>query len=133
MKNVLVVTLILCLSAYGCAGRTPNPVQTYQYGDEKRSCNALRAEISNIESDIQRKLPDSDKTGTNVALGVAGAFLLVPWFFMDFSKADQVEIEALRRRYNHLVILSAEKSCGFDFKEIPEFQKPQEKPAEAKQ
>ena len=26
--------LVLCLLAYGCAGRTPNPVQAYQYGDE---------------------------------------------------------------------------------------------------
>ena len=132
MKRTSVVALILCLVIFGCAGRTPNPVQTYQYGDEKRSCNGLKAEISNIESDIQRKLPDSDKSGSNVALGIAGAFLLVPWFFMDFSKADQVEIEALRRRYNSLVIISAEKSCGFDYKEIPEFQKPQDKPAEVK-
>ena len=115
MKKIVLITLLICLGAYGCAGRTPNPVQTYQYGDEKRSCEGLRAELSNLEADIQKKLPDSDKTGSNVALGVAGAFLLVPWFFMDFSKADQVEIEALRRRYNSLVIISADKNCGFDW------------------
>jgi len=126
MQKLLVVTLLVCLGTYGCAGRTPNPVQAYQYGDEKRSCDALKAELAYVESEIQRKLPDSDKTGSNVALGVAGVFLLVPWFFMDFSKADQVEIEALRRRYNNLVILSAEKSCGFENRPIPEFQKPPE-------
>ena len=88
---------------------------------------AMRAETQTdklLEADIQRKLPDSEKTGSNVALGVAGAFLLVPWFFMDFSKADQVEIEALRRRYNSLVIISADKDCGFENKAIPEFTKP---------
>jgi len=126
MKKALAVLLVVCLGSYGCAGRTPNPVSEYQYGDDKKSCNALKAEIVNTESDIQRKLPEADKTGSNVALGVAGAFLLVPWFFMDFSKADQVEIEALRRRYNTLVILSSEKSCGFDYKPLPEIQKPQE-------
>ncbi|MGA0024237.1 MAG: hypothetical protein ACO3F9_06275 [Burkholderiales bacterium] len=108
MKKTFLVLILLCVGAYGCAGRTPNPVQTYQYGDEKRSCAGLRSELSNIDADIQRKLPDSEKTGSNVALGVAGAFLLVPWFFMDFSKADQVEIEALRRRYNSLVIIEAD-------------------------
>jgi hypothetical protein len=132
MKKALVITLVLCLGAYGCAGRTPNPVSAYQYGDDKKSCNALKAELANIEGEIQSKLPNSDKTGSNVALGVAGVFLLVPWFFMDFSRADQVEIEALRRRYNNLVIMSAEKSCGFDVKPIPEFQKPPEQGVEAK-
>lgn len=131
MKNIVLAVLLVCLGAYGCAGRTPNPVQTYQYGDEKRSCAGLRSELSNIDADIQRKLPDSDKTGSNVALGVAGAFLLVPWFFMDFSKADQVEIEALRRRHNSLVIIAADKSCGFDDKPIPEFKAPADK-AESK-
>lgn len=126
MKKVLAGVLVICLGSYGCAGRTPNPVSEYQYGDDKKSCNALRAEIANTESDIQRKLPEADKTGSNVALGVAGAFLLVPWFFMDFSKADQVEIEALRRSYNNLVILSSDKSCGFDYKPLPEIQKTQE-------
>ncbi len=27
--------------------------------------------------------------------GVAGAFFLVPWFFMDFSQAEQIEINVL--------------------------------------
>ncbi|HYL89771.1 MAG TPA: hypothetical protein VEU32_13515 [Burkholderiales bacterium] len=64
------------------------------------------------------KIPEADKTGQNVALGVAGVFLIVPWFFMDLSKADQVELEALRRRYNTLVIMASEKQCGFDVKPI---------------
>ena len=126
MRRMLAVVLIACMGIYGCAGRTPNPVASYQPGDEKKSCNALKAEIANTEADIQRILPNSDKTGSNVALGIAGAFLLVPWFFMDFSRADQVELEAHRRRYNALVILASEKSCGFEIKPLPELQKPQE-------
>ena len=54
-------------------------------------------------------IPASDKTAKNVALGIAGCFLLVPWFFMDFSQAEQTEINALRQRHNHLVILAGEK------------------------
>ena len=105
----------------GCAGRTPNPVPAYQYGDEKKSCERLAAEISQTEADIAAKLPKSDKTGSNVALGVAGAFLLVPWFFMDFSEADKVEVEALRRRYNNLVNISADKECALSYDVLPPF------------
>lgn len=51
---------------------------------------------------------------------------------MDFSKADQIEVDAYRRRYNHLVILSGEKNCGFDIKPVPEFTKPQVEAADGK-
>jgi hypothetical protein len=132
MKNALVYLLLVCVVAAGCAGRTPNPVSAYQYGDDKKSCTALKAEIASTEADIQRILPNADKTGSNVALGIAGAFLLVPWFFMDFSKADQTELEAHRRRYNNLIILASEKQCGFDNKPLPEIKKPTDQPAEAK-
>lgn len=110
--------VVVCLGLFACAGRTPNPVPSYQYGDDRRSCSGLKAELANTEADILAKIPEADKTGQNVALGVAGAFLIVPWFFMDLSKADQVELEALRRRYNTLVIMASEKQCGFDVKPI---------------
>lgn len=122
MVNIVVISALLMTAA--CAGRTPNPISEYQYGDEKKSCERLRAEISSINSEIATLLPDTDKTGKNVALGVAGAFLLVPWFFMDFSEAEQVEVNALRRRHNNLVAISAEKNCGFEEEEIPPFEEP---------
>jgi hypothetical protein len=115
-KSIVVVAVCIGLSA--CAGRTPNPIQSYQPGDDRKSCAALRAELTNTETDIRAKIPESDKTAQNVALGVAGVFLIVPWFFMDLSKADQVELEALRRRYNTLAIMASEKQCGFDVKPI---------------
>ena len=121
VKNALAVVLISSLALQGCAGRTPNPVSAQQYGDERKSCAALQKEMAFVEDEIGRLLPKSDKTGQNVALGVAGAFFLVPWFFMDFSKAEQVEIDAFRRRYNQLALLASENKCGFDAKPIPEF------------
>lgn len=115
-KSAVVLAVWSGLSA--CAGHTPNPVQSYQPGDDRKSCAAIKAELANTETDIRAKIPDADKTAQNVALGVAGAFLIVPWFFMDLSKADQVELEALRHRYNTLVIMASEKQCGFDVKPI---------------
>jgi len=43
---------------------------------------------------------------------------------MDFSEAEQIEINALRQRYNHLVILAEEKRCAFEKEQIPDFQQP---------
>ena len=131
-NRVMVSVVTLCIAFYGCAGRTPNPVMVQQYGDEKKSCTALQRELTFIEGEITRMIPDTNKTGSNIALGVAGAFLLVPWFFMDFSKAEQVEVDAYRRRYNHLVILAGEKNCGFDFKQVPDFKQPQPEAPEGK-
>ena len=124
-RNVITV-LAICLMIAGCAGRTPNPVLVQQYGDEKKSCKRLRTEISQINNEIQVLLPKSDKTAGNVALGVAGFFLLVPLFFMDFSDAEKIEVNALRKRHNHLVAIASEKNCGFEDKEIPAFEQKKE-------
>lgn len=65
-------------------------------------------------------VPSTEKTGKNVALGVTGAFFLVPLFFMDFSQAEQIEVNAYRQRYNHLAILAMEKGCETQRKPIPD-------------
>jgi hypothetical protein len=125
MKNkVLAWLLTLCFVVSGCAGRTPNPVSEAQPGDERKSCNALKAELSNVDADIERKAPGADKTGMNVILGIAGIFLLVPWFFMDLSKADQTEVDALKRRHNAIAILASERDCSFEVSAAPDAPKP---------
>ena len=82
--------MVLVLS--GCAGSAPNAVLSYQPGDEKRSCTSLKAEI-----------------GQNVALGITGIFLIVPWFFMDVKGKEAVELSALRHRNRNLRQFAANK------------------------
>lgn len=118
-----ITSVMLGVMVVGCAGRAANPVMVHQYGDERKSCKALEREISFTEDEIRRLLPQTEKTGKNVVLGVTGFFFLVPLFFMDFSKAEQIEVNALRQRYNHLVILAEEKNCGMEKEQIPEFKK----------
>ena len=108
-----------------CAGRDARPVSAYQYGDEKKSCKALDMELTLTEDEMGRLLPETQKAGKNVALGVAGVFLIVPWFFMDLTKSEQIELEALRQRYNQLLIMAEDKNCGFDRQPIAEIQKPE--------
>jgi len=115
----MVSTALAAALLSGCAGRAANPVMVQQYGDQAKSCQALEMDMSFIESEVQRLVPKTEKTGSNVALGVAGAFLLVPWFFMDFSQSEQVEGNAYRQRYNHLAMLAMDKGCATDRKPIP--------------
>lgn len=115
-KNLIVSLLVVVM--VGCAGRAANPVMVQQYGDQNKSCEALEKELTFIESEVQRLAPKTEKTGKNVGLGVAGALFIVPWFFMDFSESEQVEIDAFRRRYNHLIILAEEKKCGLTKEQI---------------
>lgn len=120
MKNtILVIVGSLILTA--CAGRAANPIMVQQYGDTNKSCEALETDMAFVNAEIAKLIPDTAKTGKNVALGVTGAFLLVPLFFMDFSKAEQIEVDALRHRYHHLSMIAQDKKC--DIKSLQDIEK----------
>lgn len=112
MRRQLSVLAIFALLA-GCAGRPANPVMVDQVGDTKKSCAAIQAEMRGIEGEIQRLVPQTDKTGKNVGLGIAGAIFIVPLFFMDLTESEKIEVNAYRQRYNRLNVLAVEKKCPF--------------------
>ncbi len=118
-KN-MIMSLTAALLVIGCAGREAYPVMIQQYGDEKKSCQALERDMAFIQGEIQRLVPQSNKTGKNVALGVTGYLFVVPLLFMDLSKAERIEIDAYRKRYNHLLIIAGDKQCEIEGKAIPE-------------
>ena len=124
--RTIVVLLFAAIVVAGCGGRAANPVMVHQYGDERKSCKAIERELQFIEEEITRLVPKTDKTGKNVALGITGWFFIVPWFFMDLSQAEQIEVNAYRQRYNHLVVLAADKNCGMERQQIPDFTRPPE-------
>lgn len=112
MKKITALCLLVAFLT-GCAGRPANPVMVDQVGDAKKSCASLEAEMKTAESEIARLLPQTDKKGKNIGLGVAGAFLLVPLFFMDLTESEKIEVEAYRQRYNRLKIIAVDKGCPF--------------------
>ncbi|HXH55406.1 MAG TPA: hypothetical protein VNK03_06685 [Gammaproteobacteria bacterium] len=125
MKFNQIIVLVCCASMVmsGCAGRASHPIMTCQPGDNEKSCSNISSEMIEIEGEINKRLPKEKRTGQNVALGVAGVFLIVPWFFMNFSEAEKIEINAYRTRYNHLARIYNDKHCGSLKQEIPSFEK----------
>lgn len=113
MKKISSALLITILLVQGCAGRAANPILVDQVGDNQKSCETLQTEMASIQAQIQKLVPESDKTSKNVGLGVAGFFLIVPWFFMDLSDAEKAEINAYNMRYNKLTTIATQKKCEF--------------------
>ncbi|MCM1512240.1 MAG: hypothetical protein NC112_03905 [Oxalobacter formigenes] len=67
-------------------------------------------------SKMQNKVAESDsehnnQVAKNVGLGVAGALLIVPWFFMDTSDANTIEAKAAKERYLKLGTMWRDKGC----------------------
>jgi hypothetical protein len=123
-KTKRLICLLLSVSIFhaGCAGRQANPIPAYLPGDENLSCSALKAEMTQIQSDMQRLLPSTNKFATNTLWAIGGAVLIVPFFFMDLKDAEKIEYEAMRTRYNRLLILATDKNCdmaGLSSKPIP--------------
>ena len=106
----------------GCAGRKPNPIAIYMPGDENKSCDELKTEITQLQADMQRMLPKTSKEFTNALWATAGFFLIAPYFFMDLKDAEKTEFDAMRRRHNRLLMFAARKNCdmsGIKAERIP--------------
>ena len=113
MKKLISLLTALTVFLASCAGRQANPIPSYLPGDENRSCRALQAEIAQLEADMQRILPETNKFGYNALCVAGGILVIVPFFFMDLKDADKIEWEAMRVRHNRLLVYAAEKECDF--------------------
>lgn len=94
-----------------CAGRDAQPVQVVRSSDMQLSCVQLDQEQLIIDADARKLAGKTDKTVKNASLAAAGAFLVVPYFFIDLSEAEEIELNALRARYMRLERLKEIKSC----------------------
>lgn len=74
LEKSLCVALCFMIFIAGCGGHMANPVDRYMPGDEKRSCNALYAEMAQIDGEIVLKNQQRKNRDTwNVV------FFLVPY------------------------------------------------------
>ena len=96
-----------------CAGRSPQPVATVQPQDQFMDCTAIVAEVQSNNQKVQELASEKGlKTTQNVAAGVAGLFIPVLWFGMDFQGTQDKEIAALQNRQQYLGALAAQRRCG---------------------
>jgi hypothetical protein len=109
-QKVAMVLLAVLIALTGCMGHHANPVQISQPGDTDKDCNQLRSEIAVTEQQAMRLQNKCDsKLPWNLAMGVAGCFVLVPWFFMDLKCGECDEATAMEARADYLKSLSYEK------------------------
>jgi hypothetical protein len=112
MKKVLAVLLIASIISAGCAHTTANPVLLAQPGDDNKSCDAITNEMQQmVQARATAEQDRNNQIAGNVALGVAGIFLIVPWFFMDTGNAATVEERAAQARYQRLNQMAIDKKC----------------------
>ncbi len=111
MKKFICLVLAVSVFIAGCAGREANPIPAYLPGDDTRSCQALKAEIAQLQADMNRLLPKTSKGVSNALWATAGVFLIVPFFFMDLKGAEKIEFDAMRARHNRLLIIAADREC----------------------
>jgi len=126
MDNDNVISLVLIVSILnagfvGCAGRDANPIPVYLPGDESRSCAGYQAETARLNADMVRLNPKTNKFGYNAVMATLGFLLIVPFFFMDMKEAEKIEWDAMRQRYNRLMVYAAESGCNFyETTDLPE-------------
>ena len=112
--------LFFFLFLLGCAGAPPKPIEVVQPNDYKLNCNQLVSYINQAaEYGNELRANETSKWKKNIGLASAGTLLIVPYFFMDLTEGDNVEINAAKARYIHLHRIAVSKGCdGFD-KNIP--------------
>lgn len=76
-------------------------------------CAAIIAEVQANNGKVQELASEQGlKTTQNVAAGVAGVFIPVLWFGMDFQGTADKETQALQARQQYLAVLAEQKRCG---------------------
>jgi hypothetical protein len=109
----ILAAAVLCTALTGCAGRTPDPVAVVQPQDHYMDCAAIGAEVQANNAKVQQLAADKGmKTTQNVAAGVAGVFIPVLWFGMDFQDTADKETAALQSRQQYLATLAGQRRCG---------------------
>jgi hypothetical protein len=113
MKKIISLLLIASIFLTGCASRSPNPIPVAQVGDETKSCDAITNEMQQmVDAKLIAEGDGNTQVGKNVALGITGVFLIVPWFFMDLGNASTIEQRAAQARFQRLQQMAVDKKCS---------------------
>lgn len=103
-------SMLLVALLGGCAGRSPAPVPIVQVADQYSTCAGLTAEIAANNQAISALASEHGwKVAQNVVAGVAGLFIPILWFGLDFQGAASTEQTALEGRQQYLASLALQR------------------------
>jgi hypothetical protein len=106
---VIIFTLIVA----SCAGRPAMPVLTFAVNDKNLSCRDIFVEERSLKA-LALALREEDyvRNERNIIIAYTGWLLIfIPYFFLDFSDATDVEGEAAYHRMKRLAELKQKKNC----------------------
>jgi len=96
-----------------CGGRAASPVSVKRDQDQELTCTQIEYEIYQIRNDIAELYSQAAKSRKKKrALSVLTIFTPLAYVFSDLRKAEKVEISALQKRHNHIVMIARKKGCG---------------------
>ena len=98
--------------ACSCGGRTANPVSVKRDQDSELTCMKIEYEIYQIRNDITELYSQSAKSRKKKSLiSILSAINPLAYVLSDLRKAEKTEINALKKRHNHIVMISKKKGC----------------------
>jgi hypothetical protein len=113
MTKQTVIAMGAALALAACAGRSPQPVAVTNLNDKNMDCAAINAEVQANSNKIQELgHEEGTKVAQNVVAGVAGVFIPVLWFAMDFQNAAGKEVAALQSRQSYLATMAEQRQCA---------------------
>ena len=99
--------------ACSCGGRAANPVSVKRDQDSELTCMKIEYEIYQIRSDITELYSQAAKSRKKKrALSMLTIFTPLAYVFSDLRKAEKIEINALQKRHNHIVMIAQKNGCG---------------------
>lgn len=112
MKRLLFTGLIISILS-GCISTPPNPgIQVQVAGDEQNSCTVIDTDLQQAQQAFDEAHSAHNwQVGSNIALGVTGALILIPLFFIDTGHGHSVDMQNAQARINHLATVKAAKGC----------------------
>lgn len=115
MKKLFAALLCITILTTGCMGTTPRIVESYKYGDDKKSCEILQTEIDECEIKIKEKQSErTTKIVMNTVMTLVGLALFWPALFLIDAKSDQLaEIDGLIKRRESLGAIAVDNECEF--------------------
>ena len=99
--------------ACSCGGRTANPVSVKRDQDSELTCMKIEYEIYQIRNDITESYSQAAESRKQKNIvSIFSALNPLAYIFTDVRNAEKIEIIALQKRHNHIVMLARKKGCG---------------------